>query len=94
MDENGSDSSTIRLVEIPFSAMAAAVVRGMVAAAPIAEPALSVALAQGGIRVLSLPMDVYGKNFLVGGYFAHRDWIEANRALLRRFVAATYATAR
>src|SRR5579875_2184696 len=39
IDRNGGDSATIQLVEMPFSAMAAAVRRGTVAAAPIAEPA-------------------------------------------------------
>jgi ABC-type nitrate/sulfonate/bicarbonate transport system substrate-binding protein len=39
-------------------------------------------------------MDIYGKHFMVGGWFGRREWIEANRPLLHRFVAAIYATAR
>jgi NitT/TauT family transport system substrate-binding protein len=94
MDRNGGDSSTVQLVEMPFSAMAPAVLRGTVAAAPIAEPALTTALATGQIRELAHPMDVYGKHFMIGGYFARRDWIVANRPVLRKFVDAVYATAR
>ena len=66
VDQNGGDSTKVQLVEIPFSAMAAAIRRGTVAAGSIAEPALSVALAQGGIRILAHHQDVYGKDFLVG----------------------------
>lgn len=94
IDQNGGDSTKVQLVEIPFSAMAAAIRRGTVAAGSIAEPALSVALAQGGVRILAHHQDVYGKNFMIGGYFGQRPWLEANRPLLQRFVAATYATAR
>jgi NitT/TauT family transport system substrate-binding protein len=94
IDGNGGDSSTVSLVEMPFSAMAPAVRRGTVAAAPIAEPALSQARKAGGIRVLGHPMDVYGKNFMVGGYFARTEYVAANLPLIRRLTAAIYATAR
>lgn len=93
MDQNGGDSSTIQLVELPFSAMAAALRRGTVAAVPIAEPALSAAMKEGGLRILSHPMDVYGKHFMVGGYFARADYIAANVPLLRRLRATIYSTA-
>jgi NitT/TauT family transport system substrate-binding protein len=92
VDANGGDSKSIKLVEVPFSAMAAAVRRGTVAAAPIAEPALTTAIKAGGLRILSHPMDVYGKHFMVGGYFARADVIAANLSLLRRFRDAVYAT--
>ncbi|HXP94248.1 MAG TPA: ABC transporter substrate-binding protein [Candidatus Binatia bacterium] len=94
IDQNGGDASKVQLVEIPFSAMAAAVKRGTVAAAPIAEPALSVAKKEGSVRVLGHPMDVYGKRFMVGGWFSRLDWINANLPLVRRYVATIYATAR
>src|SRR5579875_3568974 len=93
IDRNGGDSATIQLVEMPFSAMAAAVRRGTVAAAPIAEPALSAAKKAGGLRVLGHPMDVYGKRFMVGGWFGRADFLSANAASIRRLTAAIYATA-
>jgi NitT/TauT family transport system substrate-binding protein len=92
MDRNGGDSSTVQLVEIPFSAMSASILRGTVAAAPIAEPALTQAKAQG-LRVIGHPMDVYGERFMVGGWFAQTSYIEAHRPLLRRLTAAIYQTA-
>jgi len=93
MDLNGGDSSTIQLVEVPFSAMAAAIRRGTVVAAPIGEPALTAALQAGGIRIIGHPMDVYGKHFMVGGWFARSDFIAGNVALLRRLRGAIYEVA-
>lgn len=94
IDQMGGDSSTLRFVEMPMSTMAAAIVRGTVAAAEISEPALSIAASAGGIRVLGHPMDVYGSNFMVGGWFGRAEWLAANAAMMHRFVAAIYQTAR
>lgn len=94
VDANGGDSSTLRLIEIPFPAMAQAILRGAVVAAPIAEPYLSTALKAGGLRVLGHPMDVYGRVFMVGGWFAQHEWIESNLGLVRRLIAVIYQTAR
>jgi NitT/TauT family transport system substrate-binding protein len=92
IDKNGGDSSTVQLVEVPFSAMAATVKRGTVAAAPIAEPALTLAKAQG-LRVIGHPMDVYGEHFMVGGWFARTDYIAANLPLMRKLTGVIYQTA-
>jgi NitT/TauT family transport system substrate-binding protein len=93
VDQNGGDSTTLRLVELPFSEMRAALQRGTVAAAPIVEPALSNAKKEGGIRVLLPPFwNVFGRNFLVGGWFARTDWLKANAGLARRYAATIYAT--
>jgi NitT/TauT family transport system substrate-binding protein len=94
VDANGGDSSKVRLVEVPFPAMAPAIIRGTVVAAPIAEPYLSAAMKAGGIRVLGHPMDVYGKVFMVGGWFSRRDWLAANGALAHRLTNVIYETAR
>ncbi|HXF34699.1 MAG TPA: ABC transporter substrate-binding protein [Candidatus Acidoferrales bacterium] len=94
-DQQGGDSSKVRIVEMPFAQMAIAVRRGTIDAAPIAEPALSVAKKDGGLRILLPPIySVYGNNFMVGGWFATSDWISKNRETARRFVAAIYDTAR
>ncbi len=94
-DQQGGDSSKVRIVEMPFAQMGIAVRRGTIDAAPIAEPALSVAKKDGGLRILLPPIySVYGNNFMVGGWFATADWIQKNRATARRFIAAIYDTAR
>lgn len=94
VDQNGGDSTMLQFVEIPFSAMPAAIARGSVAAAPIAEPALGPALRDGTLRIFAHAMDVYGKNFLIGGWAARTEWIVQNADLARRFTAAIYAAGR
>jgi NitT/TauT family transport system substrate-binding protein len=94
-DQTGGDSSKVRFVEMPFAQMGAALRRGTVDAAPIVEPALSVAKKEGWIRILLPPMySVFGPNFMVGGWFTTTGWLKTNRAVARRFVAAIYDTAR
>jgi NitT/TauT family transport system substrate-binding protein len=95
IDKSGGDSSKARFVEIPFAQMGASLQRGVVDAAPIVEPALSVAKRAGSVRVLLPPMyGVFGPNFMIGGWFCRSDWLQTHRDAARRFVAAIYDTAR
>jgi NitT/TauT family transport system substrate-binding protein len=94
-DQQGGDSSKVHIVEMPFAQMAVAVRRGTIDAAPIAEPALSAAKKEGGLRILLPPIfSVFGNDFMVGGWFSTADWISANKDTARRFVSAIYDTAR
>jgi NitT/TauT family transport system substrate-binding protein len=93
LDQNGGDSSSVHIIELPFSEMAVAVKRGTVAAAAIPEPLLRGALREGGVRSLHPDLfDVFGKNFMIGGWFAKPDWIKQNPVLVRQFVEAIYAS--
>ena len=95
VDQQGGDSSKVQFVEMPFPAMAAALRRGVIDVAPIAEPAMSVAKKDGGLRFLQPPVYVaFGNNFMIGGWFAKSDWIQSNRDTARRFVSVIYDTAR
>lgn len=94
VDQQGGDSSKVRLVEMPFSQMAGALSRGIIDAGPIAEPALSAAKRGGTVRVLKPAIfSPFGPHFMVGGWFATEDWIDANRDTARRFASAIYAAA-
>jgi NitT/TauT family transport system substrate-binding protein len=94
VDQQGGDSTKIRFLEVPFSQMAAFIRRGTVDAGPIAEPALSAAKKEGGIRVIQPAIfSAFGPRFMVGGWFAPDDWITANRSAAHRFVDAIYAAA-
>jgi NitT/TauT family transport system substrate-binding protein len=95
LDQNGGDANAIKFVEIPFPQMAAALKRGTVDAAPIVEPALTIAKGEGTIRVMMPPIySVYGPKFMLGGWFSSKPWLEKNGALAQRFVAAIYETGR
>lgn len=94
LDRNGGDAASVKIVELPFAEMAAAVRRGTVDAATIPEPALSAARRAGGIRAL-LPHinDVFGPHWMIGGWFAKTQWIANELATAQRFVEAMYRTA-
>lgn len=91
LQKNGADPATIKYVELPQTAMAAAVVRGTVVAAVTNEPMLSASL--DDVRVLGYPYDALGNPLQVSGWFATETWIRANTGVARRVVAALRETA-
>jgi NitT/TauT family transport system substrate-binding protein len=93
IDQTGGDASSVKLVEIPFSAMGAALRRGEIAAAPLSEPMLSAVKREGGVRILMPHLfGVNGTSFALGTWFSTDAWIRANPDLARRIVTTIYAT--
>lgn len=88
---NGADQAKVKLLELPFSAMAAALTRGTIAAAAIAEPFLS--SARDDVRSIGDAQSVIAKSFFLSGSFASRDWVAANRDVASRLVKAFTAAA-
>lgn len=87
----GADPSKVKMLELPFSTMGPAVARGSVAAAMIAEPFLS--SSKSDVRELADPQSTIAKTFFLSGSFASRDWVNANRDVAKRLVAALQAAA-
>jgi NitT/TauT family transport system substrate-binding protein len=85
IDGQKGDSSTIKWVEIPISAVAAAVSAGRVDAGVSAEPYMSRDLAAGKVRGLVDPLDGYPGEILEGAFFATSDFVAANREAIARF---------
>jgi NitT/TauT family transport system substrate-binding protein len=94
VDQNGGDSSTMKLLEIPYPEIAPATIRGTVSGGVITEPFLSAAKAAGGIRTIAAVYDVFGPKVMLSGWFTTTPWLKANPTLAKRFVDALYATAR
>lgn len=88
IDQNGGDSKSVRLVEVPSSAMAAALESGRIDAAAMAEPRISDALRSGNVRIFGKMYDAIGKRFLVSALFARTDFIDANRDTIVRLARA------
>jgi NitT/TauT family transport system substrate-binding protein len=86
LQKNGADPSTVKYVELPQTAMAAAIVRGTVVAATTTEPNLAASL--DDVRVLGYVYDAIGNPLQVTAWFATEDWIRANTDVARRVVAA------
>lgn len=93
LDQNGADLTTIKFVEMPYSAMDTAIASGRVDAASMEEPALDRTLASDG-RLLSHCYDAIAKDFSEGGYFATADFVKAHFDLVRRFATVIEQTAR
>lgn len=92
IDKNGGDSSTVKFLELQFSAMPDAVAAGRIDAEWLTEP--YVALGKKNGRVLAYAFDAIGKEFLVSGWFATAPWARAHPDLVARFAAAMRDAAR
>jgi NitT/TauT family transport system substrate-binding protein len=91
LQKNGADLTSLKFVELPQTAMAAAIARGTVAAATTTEPNLAASLDVA--RVLGYVYDAIGNPLQVSGWFATEDWIRANTDVARRFDAAIHDAA-
>jgi NitT/TauT family transport system substrate-binding protein len=91
LDANGADSSTVKFIELPYSAMPAALDAGRIDAAHVAEPFISVALEHA--RVLGSADDALGKRYLRTVWFARTSWATAHPDLVARFVSVMRQTA-
>jgi NitT/TauT family transport system substrate-binding protein len=91
IDKHGGDSTTIKLIEIPFPAMLAALDSGRVDAAIPSEPFTS-----EGSPVNRILGGVYGSMpgpILVFGFFATDAWLDANPQLAVKFAGAIHKAA-
>jgi len=95
VDKNGGDLKTLKFVEVPTSAMAAAIAQHRVDAAVMEPPYLETSLTEGTSKTLGDPMGAIGNNYMIAGYIARSDWATQNADAVRRFgrvwaQAATY----
>jgi NitT/TauT family transport system substrate-binding protein len=88
VDQHGGDSSNVSIIELPQGSMEDAVVSGRVAGAILAEPALSVALGTGRVKILGKTYDAVSKRFMVVGWFTTADWATKNSDDVRKFELA------
>jgi len=85
VDQNGGNSSTVKLVEIPPTAEVSALETGRVQAASLAEPFLSQALGTGTVHIYAKIFDAIAPRFLQAAYFGTSTYINANPDVVQRF---------
>jgi len=90
IDRNGGDSSTVKMLELPFPAMADALTAGRIDFAWVTEPFLS--SNKRTTRVLAYPFDTIAKSFLISGWFATPAWARAHTDAVAKFSAAIRAS--
>ena len=98
IDSHGGDSTTVKFIELPISAVPAAIEQGRIDAGNVLEPELEVAIESKTVRVLSHPFDAIAPNFTFSGWFTTKEFAEKNRDTVDRFVrsireAANYTNA-
>jgi NitT/TauT family transport system substrate-binding protein len=87
VDQNGGDWRSINFIEMPASAIPAALDDGRVDATTLNYPVLQKILDSGKARVLAKPMDAIAPEFMIAAWFATNDYIAKHRSLVDRFRA-------
>jgi NitT/TauT family transport system substrate-binding protein len=93
IDKHGGDIKTVKYVELPVSAMMAAVVEHRVDAAFILYPPLAEAMKSGKVRVVSAPYDAIAPFFVLSGWFTTSDYAQKHPEVIRTFVRVMYEAA-
>jgi NitT/TauT family transport system substrate-binding protein len=93
LDTNGGDSKSVRMVEVPPLAQAAAVTAGRIDSAIMNEPHFS--NAKGRLRQVGLTYAALaaGKPFQTTGVVVNKGWADTNPVLVRRFAAVVRQSA-
>lgn len=91
IDRNGGDSSTVKFVELQYSAMPDALAAGRIDVAYLTEPWLAVG--KKTARLLAYPFDAVGKEFLFGTWFTTAQWAANHPDLVKRFAEVMRETA-
>ena len=87
IDNNGGDSKTVKWLELPFSALSAALQRGTIDAYIAPEPFVTTGLKDGG-HMLLLDRKPIAPVVVQGFLIATRDWVSGHREAARAFTAA------
>jgi NitT/TauT family transport system substrate-binding protein len=85
VDKNGGDWRSLKFVEIPNSAMEAAIVQKRVDAGVIQSPQLASSLQAKTTKTLGDAWGAIAPTFMAGAYFARIDWANAHADLIRRY---------
>jgi len=88
MDKNGGDSSTIKFLELPISAVADAIAAGRVDAGGLIDPELQSGIDAGKVKWLARDFDAIALRFMYTGWFTTMDYLAKNQATVEKFVRA------
>jgi NitT/TauT family transport system substrate-binding protein len=85
MDRNGGDSRTLKIIEVPISAIVPALEERRIDIGGTVQPFLSTALASGKVRYFCSTNSGIAPRFAITGWVAESKWVEANPDAVRRF---------
>jgi NitT/TauT family transport system substrate-binding protein len=85
MQKNGADPNSVKLIEVPFSAMVPALQSDRIDAAILVQPLLQRALDAGQARVLSNCFDAVAPQFGIAEFYSTAAYAAAHKQLLHTF---------
>jgi NitT/TauT family transport system substrate-binding protein len=85
VDTHGGDSKQLRILEVPYTAIAPAVEEGRVDIGLLLQPFLAASLTRPGIRLFADPFQGFGRT-ATSVWIANKPWHDANQEVVRRFV--------
>jgi NitT/TauT family transport system substrate-binding protein len=88
VDANGGDAKTMKLVEIPQSALVAAIVEGRIDLGTAQNPFLYDAVSERRARLLCNPFDAIGNRYIASCWFTTKDLVAKQPDVARKFVLA------
>ena len=90
--KSGADPTAVHLIEIPLSAVNAALARGTVDCALSGEPFLTAAKADN--RVLAYPFSAIADQFYTGVWVSRSDYADQHAATVQKLIGVIYESAR
>jgi NitT/TauT family transport system substrate-binding protein len=93
VDAHGGDWTSLKLLEIPISAITEAVVSGRVDVGNLTDPFFTSALDTKKVRLLADTDAAIAPQFALTAWFATRDYVRANPAIIQAFRAALHEAA-
>ena len=98
VNAHGGDASTLRFVELPMAAGAAALKAGRIDAVPLVQPVLDNALSSGQLRPLAGAYSAIAPQYLFSAWFSTKSWVRDHPEVAREFArivtqAAQYTNA-
>ena len=91
IDGTGGDASTVKFIEMGYSAMPEALAAGRVSGSLVNEPYFQLTAKSG--KLLGYPYDYVAKEFLIAGWFSTSQWATDHPDLVAKFAAAMRDTA-
>jgi NitT/TauT family transport system substrate-binding protein len=92
IDQTGGDASTVKFVEIPFTAVTGAIQQGRILAGETAHPAQAQAIATGNFKLLPA-YDAIAPYFIGAVYYTMRDFSLKHPEVIKAFVKGFYESA-
>jgi NitT/TauT family transport system substrate-binding protein len=88
IDDNGGDSKSVKIVEMPPQDGGVALVSGRIDGYPLVEPLLSNEIKNDRVRIVGDIYDAITKRLMISMHVAMSEWLDKNPAVARRFVLA------